>query len=219
MRILQADFPFDGALAPTGLRLPVTSCERPCWASGGFHEAVATEPKFIFTPTSCSRLTGWEVPKCLRPRRVRLSPFARPHGSLHPGWRARFPLLETLLPRPSAVPSRTRRSGIGVGSGLISLSCDRFLGPSPVPVSNLCPKQPSFLLRFCRPESPKLLLSARPPPLSIRVDDSLSGSSLAGLITFRAPSLTSLVVTKNGHKSQRPKNFRLSESTRNQQGL
>ena len=219
MRILQADFPFDGALAPAGLHLPVTSCERPCWASGGFHEAVETEPKFIFTTTSCSRLTRWEAPKCLRPRHVRLSPFDRPHGLLHPEWHARFPLLETLLPRPSAVPSHTRWSGIGVGSGLISLPCDRCLGPSPVPVSNLCSKQPSFLSRFCRPESPKLLLSARSPPLSIRIDDSLSSSSLAGLNTFRASSLTSLVDTKNGHKSQRPKNFQLSASTRNQQGL
>jgi hypothetical protein len=219
MRILQADFPFDwgsctSRLAPAGhvLREAVLGI-RGISRGGRDRTEVHLRAHELFTT---HRVGDTEVPQT--PSRQAFT-FRSAAWIAPSGVACSLPLLETLLPRPSAVPFRTRRSGIGVGSGLISLPCDRCLGPSPVPVSNLRPKRPSFLFRFCLPESPKLLLPTRPPPLSIRVDDSLFGSSLAGLITSRTPSLTSLVDTKNRHKSQRPKKFQLSASTRNQHGL
>ena len=160
MRILQANDPCSGLLllqaAPSGHDL----C-RPCWASGGFHqaEAVRTEIHCLLHELFTTHPAGPSEERQASSQGV--CPV-RPTRLLVPWWGARPPLLETSLRHPSAFPDRTGRPrGWGRPIDVDGLETSHAFSASPA--SNLRPKQPGFLFRFCSNPVPKLRHSNRPP--------------------------------------------------------
>ena len=157
--------PLFRAFAPSGLRHPAMTFAGHAGHPGDFTRRRQSEPKSMACSTSCSRPTQRDPPKSVRLPHKACALFDQHDCSCRDGvlvlhcWRPRF---VTLLLSPTALGVR---GGWGRPIDVDGLETSHAFSASPA--SNLRPKQPGFLFRFCSNPVPKLRHSNRSSLLSM----------------------------------------------------